>query len=166
MAAAGTTDDVPWLDEEELEAWRPVGPMLLLLPLELDRQLQRDSGITLMEYLVMAGLSAAPDRSRRMSTLATWTGAQLPRLSQVASRMEARGWLTRSADPSDGRYTLATLTDVGFDVLAAAAPGHVRNVRRLVIDPLTRSQVRQLGGIASRILGAIHPDETFPPSSG
>lgn len=163
-AVTGPADDVAWLDEEELAAWLPLAPMMLLLPLELDRQLQRDSGLSLLEYYVMAGLSGSTDRTMRMSTVAQWTGAQLPRLSQVAARMESRGWISRSPDPTDGRYTLATLTDAGFAVLAAAAPGHVRTVRRLVLDPLTRSQVKQMGAIATRVLGAIHPDECFPPN--
>ena len=160
---ATPTDEPHWLDETELDAWRQFLPLLMLLPLELDRQLQRDSSLSLMEYCVMAGLSAAPDRSMRMSVLAMWSGAQLPRLSQMAGRLEAKGWLVRSPDPTDGRYTLATLTDAGFDVLAAAAPAHVSNVRRLVIDPLTRGQVKQLGAISTRVLDAIYPGSTFPP---
>lgn len=152
-----------WLDEEELQAWRPFAPLMLLLPLELDRQLQRDSDLSLLEYYVMAGLSAAPERTMRMSTLAAWSGSQLPRLSQVVSRMEGRDLITRRPDPTDGRYTLATLTDHGFEVLEEAAPGHVGNVRRLVIDPLTHGQVKQLGSISTRILGVIRPGEEFPP---
>ena len=148
-----------WLDEVERDTWLRFAPLMLLLPLELDRQLQRDSGISLMDYYVMSGLSAAPDRSLRMSTLATWTGMQLPRLSQVAGRMEARGWITRRPDPADGRYTLAALTDAGFEVLEAAAPGHVANVRRLIFDPLTRAQVGQLGAASGRILGVVLPGE-------
>lgn len=156
-----------WLDDDELEAWLRLSIVLMRLPLELDRQLHRDSGLSHLEYSIMAGLSDAPERSLRMSLLARWSGAQLPRLSQVVGRMEARGWVSRRPDPDDGRATLATLTDHGFDVLAAAAPGHVEEVRRLVLDPLSPAQVRQLGAAARRIMAAISPDEPdLPPFAG
>ena len=82
----------------------------------------------------------------------------LSRLSQVVTRLEGKGWVTRTPDPADGRYTLALLTDDGFAAVAAAAPGHVREVRRLVFDPLTKTQSRQLCEISRRIIRAIDPD--------
>ena len=152
-----------WLDEQEMRTWLSFAPMLFRLPLELDRQLQRDADLSLIDYLVLAGLSDAPGRSLRMSTIATWAGVQLPRLSQLAARMERRGWITRAPDPHDGRSTLATLTDAGFEVLAAAAPGHVATVRRLVIDPLTKTQVATLGAASERLLRAVDPDQAARP---
>jgi DNA-binding MarR family transcriptional regulator len=65
----------------------------------------------------------------------------------------------RTPDPADGRYTLATLTDDGRAVLVAAAPGHVESVNRLVFDPLTAAQARQLRSIAGRILNAIEAED-------
>jgi DNA-binding MarR family transcriptional regulator len=69
----------------------------------------------------------------------------------------------RSPDPSDGRYTLATLTDEGWDQLVAIAPGHVAAVRNLVIDPLSQQQLRQLGTITRRIAEAIDAAEAKGP---
>ncbi|RIJ69714.1 MarR family transcriptional regulator [Nakamurella silvestris] len=149
-----------WLDEEELEAWMAVTALMIRLPGVLDRQLQRDADLTHFEYQVLAGLSQAPDRTLRMSELAEFTEGQLPRLSQVAARLEKRGRLTRRPDPSDGRYTLATLTDSGMEILVAAAPGHVETVRRLIFDPLTRAQVRQLREIGRRVAGAVNGEPT------
>ena len=71
--------------------------------------------------------------------------------------LEKRGWVRRSPDPSDGRYTLAILTDEGWAKVAATAPGHVEAVRRLVFDPLTKAQSRQLRDIGRRIMRAIDP---------
>lgn len=125
--------------------------LIIRLPNLLDRQLQRDAGITHFEYQVMAGLSQAPERTMRMSALAGFTEGQLPRLSQVVARLEQRGWVSRRADPIDRRSTLATLTDAGMDKLVATAAGHVEEVRRLVFDSLTQAQVRQLREIGRRI---------------
>jgi DNA-binding MarR family transcriptional regulator len=93
-----------------------------------------------------------------------WAGSSLPRLSQVVARLEQRGWVRRTPDPADGRYTLAILTDEGQAKVTEAAPGHVQEVRRLVFDPLTKTQSRQLRQIAQRIIRAIDPDDQPPPA--
>jgi len=86
-----------------------------------------------------------------MSDIADFTQSSLSRLSHAARRLEEQGRLTRSPDPDDGRTTVATLTDAGHAKVVAAAPGHVRTVRSLVFDPLTRQQIQQLGRITATI---------------
>jgi DNA-binding MarR family transcriptional regulator len=108
---------------------------------------------------VLVGLSQAPERTLRMTALAEVTEGQLPRLSQVAARLERRGWLTRRPDPTDGRYTLATLTGDGMAKLEASAPGHVVAVRRIVFDSLSPTQVRQMRQIFRRITQAARSPE-------
>jgi DNA-binding MarR family transcriptional regulator len=154
-----------WLDAEESQAWRALAKAMERLPAALDAPLRREAGITHFEYQVLALLSEAPDRTLRMSELAMWAGSSLPRLSQVVARLEQRGWVRRTPDPADGRYTLATLTDQGQAKLAQAAPGHVREVRRLVFDPLTKAQSRQLREISQRIIRAIDPDDQPQPAA-
>jgi DNA-binding MarR family transcriptional regulator len=144
-----------WLDEASREAWIPFATMLWWLPVAIDDQLQRDSGLSHFEYSILAALSAADAATLRMSKLAIYANGSLSRLSRAVTRLEARGWVTRKPDPTDGRYTLATLTSNGKAVLVEAAPGHVEAVNRLIFDVLTKTQVRQLGIIAGRILNAI-----------
>ncbi len=91
----------------------------------------------------------------RMTSLAERTEGSLPRLSQVVARLEKRGWVTRSTDPDDGRCTLATLTSEGLDKVIEAAPGHVAEVRRLVLDPLSPTQAKQLRTIGERVIQAV-----------
>ncbi|GKQ41938.1 MarR family winged helix-turn-helix transcriptional regulator [Streptomyces sp. A012304] len=151
-------DEAPrWLDEEERHAWLGLIGIMRRLELALDAQL-RDEGLTHFEYGVMAALSESPQRELRMSTLAAYAEGSLSRLSQVVARLERKRYVHRRPDPADGRYTLATLTDEGYAKIVSAAPGHVAEVRRLVFDPLTKAQVRQLGHIGRRILHTIAPD--------
>ncbi|MFC9789826.1 MarR family winged helix-turn-helix transcriptional regulator [Rhodococcus sp. NPDC127528] len=152
-----TPDEPRWLDNEEQQAWIALESVMMRLSSTLDSQLQRDSGISHFEYQVLAGLSMADDRTMRMSDLAAFAGGSLSRLSQVVSRLEKRGWVARRPDPTDGRVTIATLTEDGWDVVVAAAPGHVEAVRCSVFDNLTRAQVRQLTAIGHRIVRAIDP---------
>ena len=146
-----------WLDDEELLAWLALVGVLFSLPGVLDAQLRCDAGLTLYEYLVLAALSDGTDWTLRMSELAEVTSGSLPRLSQVVTKLEERGWVRRRPDPKDGRATLAVLTKAGFKKLEESAPAHVDTVRRLVLDPLTHPQVRQLFEIHRRIKGALDP---------
>jgi DNA-binding MarR family transcriptional regulator len=146
-----------WLDVEQQRSWYAFAYALIRLPAALDAQMQRDAGISQFDYLVLSALSMMPGRTLRMSDLATYTASTLSRLSNVVSRLEKRRWVRRTADPADGRYTLAILTDEGWAKVVASAPSHVAEVRRLVFDPLTKAQQRQLGDISGRILRAIDP---------
>ncbi len=157
-----TPQDPRWLDADEQRTWIALAATLIRLPSALDAQMQRDAGFSHFEYLVLAGLSMAPGRTLRMSDLAEFTDSTLSRLSNVITRLEKRSWVRRTPDPTDGRYTLATLTDDGWDTVVAAAPGHVALVRRLVFDPLTQNHQRQLRAICGRILHAVDPDICSP----
>jgi DNA-binding MarR family transcriptional regulator len=147
-----------WLDERERAAWVRLASVVELLPGVLDSQLRRDSGITHFEYWVLAMLSEAPERTLRMSTLASSTSATLPRLSHVVSRLEDRGLVERVPCPEDRRAVNARLTAAGWDAVVAAAPGHVEQVRATVIDALTPAQLESLSDIAEAMLERIDPD--------
>lgn len=149
----------PWLTKDERQAWLTLAGLMVQLQPALDAQLKRDAGISFFEYTVMSVLSEAPDRTWRMSELAALSDGSLSRLSQVVTRLEKKGWVRRSPDPSDGRYTLATLTDAGWDLIVETAPKHVVAVRRAVFDPLTKAQVQQLTSIGQRVLRAVVPEE-------
>jgi len=111
----------------------------------------------------MAMLSEQPTRTLGMSQLAAVTSASLSRLSNVAKRLERRGYLHRQADPDDGRCTQAVLTDVGMAKVVETAPGHVAAARQLVIDAVTPAQLRQLQAANDRILRRIDPEATTRP---
>lgn len=157
-----TTGEPRWLDEEEMRAWLGLASMLIRLPSALEGQLQRDAGIGHFEYQVLAGLSMSHERTMRMSDLAEFADGSLSRLSHTVGRLERRGWVRRVPDPADGRFTLAVLTDDGWDKVVATAPGHAEAVRSLVIDPLTKAQIRQLAEIGRRVNRAIDPGGACP----
>jgi DNA-binding MarR family transcriptional regulator len=93
-----------------------------------------------------------------MSDLAAVTNASLSRLSHLIKRLEARGFVRREADPTDGRYTNALLTKAGYKHLVASAPPHVATVRQLVIDAFTKAEIRQLHEAAERILRRVEQE--------
>jgi len=148
-----------WLSPEELAVWMKFSVVLVRLPQELDAQLQRDAGLSWFEYLVLAGLSEAPERTMRMSRLAVLANGSLSRLSHVVKRLETRGWVVRRACPEDGRFTNATLTDDGWEKVVATAPGHVAAVRRFFAEVLEPEQLQHLGGAVDALLGRLTPGD-------
>ena len=151
---------VRWLDEEERSAWLSLMAVVELLPGLLDTQLRNDAELTHYEYLVLAMLSEAPQRTLRMTALAACTNATLPRLSHVVARLEGRGLVERRACPEDRWATNASLTRAGHKLVVATAPGHVAAVRQHVFDALTPAQVEQLRDIGEAILDRIDPEGT------
>ena len=163
MTDAESRPEPHWLDAEEEQTWVALLTLLMRLPGALDAQLQRDAGISNFEYQVLAGLSMSPEHTVRMSVLAALASGSLPRLSQVVGRLEKRGWVRRTPDPTDGRYTLAILTPSGWEKVVETAPGHVQEVRRLTIDPLTKAQSKQLREISLRIAHTVNPESPALP---
>ena len=150
--------NTPWLDDAQRAAWVKLVAVTELLPGVLDTQLRRDSGLTHFEYFVLAMLSENPERTLRMTSLAQRTNATLPRLSHVVARLESRGLVQRLPCLEDGRATNARLTDAGWTTIVAAAPGHVANVRRHVIDALSPAQLGQLDDIMTTLLQRLDPN--------
>lgn len=151
------TPEVPWLDQGEERTWRAVWALMTWLPVRLDAQLREDDGLSLAEYRVLSQISEAPDRTVRLSELAAGANMTLSHLSRVITRMEKQGWVTRSPDPADGRYTLGHLTGPGRQKVEQAAPGHVVAVREALFDRLTPAQAHAFGQAAELIATAVTP---------
>jgi DNA-binding MarR family transcriptional regulator len=161
MTAETTADDgeqqVRWLNAEEKAAWTGLISMVMLLPGRLEAPLQQGHGLSLFEYMVLSQISEAADRQLRMSELAFLASGSLSRLSNVVKRLEQRGWVRRFPDPTDGRFTIAALTEAGYELVVAAAPDHVDAVRRFVMDRLTGADRQALARIAEKL--HIRPED-------
>jgi DNA-binding MarR family transcriptional regulator len=144
-----------WLDADEQRAWLRLAGVMLKLSPALDSQLQRDSDLTHFDYLCLAMLSETEGRTLRMSDLASRTNASLSRVSHVVSKLEGRGWVARTPSPDSRRVTLVTLTEDGWHVLVAAAPGHVETVRSLVFEGLAPEDVAALERVAAHIVDRV-----------
>ena len=131
------TADTRWLDDEEQRTWRAFLTAQRLLFDRLERQLQRDAGLPHAYYEILVRLSEAPDRTLRMSQLAESSLSSRSRLSHAVARLEAAGWVRRSACAEDRRGAFAELTAEGMAKLEEAAPGHVEAVRADLFDVLT-----------------------------
>ena len=134
-----------WLDSGQQQHWRAYIAATTLLSDRLSRELQTSHGMSMADYEILVRLSEAPDRRLRMSELADHTLASRSRLSHQVDRLEKAGWVRREACETDRRGANAVLTDVGWDMLVAAAPTHVEGVREPLVDLLTEEQFAALG---------------------
>lgn len=146
---------VRWLSGDQELAWRSLASMIHQLRWALECQLERDADLSFIEYHALARLSEASDHRLRMSELAAVTNASLSRLSHLIKRLESWGFVRREPDPTDGRFTVAILTDAGYAKLVASAPAHVVCVRQLVIDEFNPAELAQLRALCDRIVARV-----------
>ena len=148
-------DDVRWLDERELRAWRSLQFMQMRLEGELARQLAADSGLSYPDYLVLVALTDRPDGRMRLFELAEALGWEKSRVSHQVARMADRGLVAKEKCDSDRRGAFVVITAHGRTEIEAAAPGHVDVVRRMFVDRLTAAQLDAIGDAAEVVLAAL-----------
>jgi len=148
-----------WLDEPEDRAWRGYRRMRTLLDARILRDLAGEAGLSGPDYDVLSHVSESPGHRARLGELAERMAWSKSRLSHHLTRMERRGLVTRQDCPSDGRGAFVVLTEAGFRVIQAAAPGHVASVRRHFIDLLSRDQLEVLTRITDTVVGHLAQDQ-------
>lgn len=153
-----------WLNQEEREAWLFISSLMFNLPGQLENQLQQDSDLSFVEYMVLAMLSESPQQKLTMTDLAKQTNTLLPRLSRVVTRLEKDGYVERSVWSKDRRVSICHLLPAGLEKVKDAAPGHVEVVRKQIFDRLNTRQVRSLVKIGESVLGAT-PSEVISVSN-
>lgn len=141
-----------WLTPDEDRAWRGWLTMQDLLRSQVARDLQQDCGMSDADYMVLVILSEHEEGVMRMTELAAGLKWSKSRLSHQIGRMESRGLVRRADCPSDGRGSLAVLTDDGRAEIERAAPWHVASVRRHLIDLLQPHQLQALAEIADVVV--------------
>lgn len=152
---ADTTDEPRWLDEDEQHAWRQLISGMTRLDRELERRLLEAHDLSLDDYAILVLLSESPGRALRMSHVAEQSIIARPHVTYRITRLEQRGIVERRPCEDDARGVEAHLTDAGFAVLEAAARDHVRSVRELVLDPISREEFLALGATMNKVHDAV-----------
>jgi DNA-binding MarR family transcriptional regulator len=148
-----------WLSDDQQQVWRNYLAMVTQLQAAMNRQLQRDCGLSLSDYDVLVELSERGPL--RIFELADILGWEQSRLSHQLRRMRTRGLVTRRGSEDDRRGATVELTDDGAAALQAAAPGHVELVRATMFDGMPATQLRALRSLTETVLerldGATNP---------
>ena len=110
----------------------------------LEAELEAEQGLSLPAYEVLAHLSEAPERRRRMTELASFAALTPSGLTRLIDKLVRDGLVERQRCESDARVVYAALTDAGFARLTAAYPTHLRGVRTHLVDRLNPAQLDAL----------------------
>lgn len=150
------------VSEQDWQLWREFVTMHRHLARELDRQLQRDAGISQADFSVLLVLSESPEQRLRTGELAEVLAWEKSRVSHQVARMESRDLLDRRECETDGRGTWVGLTDEGRRVLREASPDHAATIRSLFLDQLDAADRAALGTVTRRILDHLNPAACDP----
>lgn len=147
--------EVRWLDDQEERAWRSLMATQEGLSEFLERQLRSQSGLSAADFRVLAHLSEAPESRLRFFELGRLLHWEKGRLSQHVSRMQGRGLVSRERCVDDQRGAVVAITARGQDLIEAAAPRHLADVRSVVIDHLNEAELAALIAIGEKVRGRL-----------
>ena len=133
------------------QAWAALGAAHARVAGLLAAALAGDAGLSVTEFEILLRLDRQPDRALRLAALNAAVPLTQPALSRAVTRMAARGLLTRSGAPDDGRGVLIGLTPAGREVLRRAIPVHAQVIRAALLDRLTAPEQDALIEVLGRI---------------
>src|SRR6185437_14431136 len=88
---------------------------------------------------------------QRITTMAAAQGVSQPSMTQLVQRLEQRGLVTRTSDPSDGRVAVVRLTEEGRAALAARRQRNAMRIAELLAD-LPDDEVQALSDALAAVL--------------
>jgi DNA-binding MarR family transcriptional regulator len=151
-----------WLSSREDRAWRAFMHAHHRLGVRLSQLLLQDSGLTQADYQILAVLSEHPTGRMPAGELCATVQWEKSRLSHQVRHLQEQGLVGREANPDDGRSSMICLLPAGRRAIEDAAPQHVRNVRRYLIDLLSPAELDMLAALNERVLRRLAED----PSPG
>lgn len=119
----------------------------------LIRQFAADEGwedLSMREYDVLYTLSKCPVPIN-LTELNRHVLLSQPALSRMADRLAARGLISRTSDPADGRGVRLALTEAGRATQRRIGRRHARSVARAMLADLTPAELRQLMRICEKL---------------
>jgi DNA-binding MarR family transcriptional regulator len=155
--------DGPWPSPAQRRTWVAYMRVQLRMNYEINRQLQRDSDLSLADYHVLNALSMAPDHTLQVTDLAAIIGWERSRVSHHLRRLSQRGLTKRVRSEDDGRATDAVLTRKGMNAMVEAAPGHARLVKKLFFEPLPDELVSPFTAALEHIQASLNLNASLPP---
>jgi DNA-binding MarR family transcriptional regulator len=105
-------------------------------------------GLTMWEYVVLAGLVDGPAQTQ--ARLADAVGRDKTRLIPILDGLEARALLRRTPDPADRRNKVVALTSEGA-ALRAAVAADIRVAEQRLLAPLDPAERRTFRWLLGRL---------------
>lgn len=135
--------------EVRAHGWRTLVALHGLIETKLERALQSEHGLSVVEYTVLEALSRQDGWHMRMQQLARAAALSSSATTRLVTRLEDRALLTRILCMDDRRGIYTELTPGGERLLAEARPTHDRVLEEALAEA---DAIPELAGLA----GAIH----------
>lgn len=110
-----------------------------------------DDEVSFTEYDVLFNLYRQPDRSLRIRDLNRHLLLTQPSVSRLLDRLAARGLVTKSVDPDDGRGTVVTLSESGLDVFRRVGAVHGEMIADRMTAALDQAELRRLAELTDKL---------------
>lgn len=107
-------------------------------------------GLSFNEYDVLFNLSRQPDRRLRIRDLNLHLLLTQPSVSRLVDRLAAKQLVRKAPDPGDGRGTIVSLTDAGYDQFRSVALIHADSIHRR-LSSLTIDELETLTAISDKL---------------
>ena len=139
-----------------LDAWASLLQAHATLVRRLESDLERETGLALADFDVLAQLASAGGELR-MTELAA--GALISRsgMTRRVARLVNEGLVRRADADADGRGVVVALTDAGVARLEETAPANARGISKLFVAQLDDQEL----AILERALGKVIIDCSF-----
>src|SRR6266487_5223745 len=134
-----------------LEAWRSLLRAHATLMRRLDTDLERETGLPLADFDVLAQL-AAGHGELRMTELADRALISRSGMSRRVARLVDEGLVRRAKADTDGRGIVVAITDRGIARLAETAPVHLRGVSKLFVEQLDDQELALLERALNKVI--------------
>jgi DNA-binding MarR family transcriptional regulator len=117
----------------------------------LDKDLERETGLPLADFDVLAQLAAAHGQLR-MTELADRALISRSGMSRRVARLADQGLVRRAKADTDGRGIVVAITDSGIARLAETAPVHLRGVSKLFVEQLDDQELALLERALNKVI--------------
>lgn len=146
-----TGSDLPGLDLAERQAWQHYLEAVLRFDAVLNRALNADHQLSVIDLRVLDILAKSSDGSARMGDVAGLLGATRRQMTNRMDRLGERGLVRRERDPQDKRGVVALLTDDGRTMIDQAIISYAKAVSTYLLGSLSTRQVNTVAENCWRI---------------
>jgi DNA-binding MarR family transcriptional regulator len=138
-------------DEPGLLAWRAFLTAHATIIRRLEAELEADESLALSDLDVLIQLHRAGG-TLRMRDLAERALLSRSGMTRRVDRLEAEGYIVRTACATDRRGSYAQLTEAGRDRLVSALPCHVRGIETHFVAKLSPAELEMVHASLSKVL--------------
>jgi DNA-binding MarR family transcriptional regulator len=143
-------------DAAELRArgWRTLAALYGLIEAALEKALQAEHGLSVVEYTVLDALSRQDGWHMRMHQLSHATALSGSATTRLVNRLEARGLLARILCDDDRRGIYSELSENGWALLRQARPTNDRVLEATLAEA---EQTPELAPLIAAVDGLCAP---------